>query len=82
METESLPIEEKIEAALEQIRHYLQQDGGDVEFVRFEKETGVAEVRLTGNCKGCPMSQMTLRGGVERHLRRIVREIKRVESVQ
>lgn len=74
-------IEERILTALDQIRHYLQQDGGDVEFVRFEQETGVAEVRLTGNCKNCPMFLMTLRGGIERHLRRAVKEIRRIEPV-
>lgn len=74
-------IEERIETALGQIRHYLQQDGGDVEFVRFEAETATAEVRLTGNCKNCPMFLMTLRGGIERHLRRAVREIRRIEPV-
>lgn len=82
MSEEQLPIEERIQIALDQIRRYLQQDGGDVEFVRFEPETGTAEVRMTGNCKNCPMYLMTLRGGIERHLRRAVREIRRVEPVQ
>jgi Fe-S cluster biogenesis protein NfuA len=75
-------IQSRIESALEKARPYLQEDGGDVEFVRFEEETGVAEVRLLGNCKTCAMSMMTLRGGIERLLLKTVSEIKRVEAVR
>lgn len=74
-------IEERIVGALQEIRPYLQQDGGDVEFVRFEVDTHVAEIRLLGACKTCPMSMMTLRGGIERFLIAAVKEIRRVESV-
>ncbi len=58
----------QIEAALEKIRPSLQQDGGDIELVGVS-EDGVVTVRLTGACGGCPMSQMTLRHGVERLLK-------------
>jgi Fe-S cluster biogenesis protein NfuA len=71
---------DKVKGALETIRPYLQADGGDVELVHITDE-GVVEVRLTGACVGCPMSQMTLRAGVERALMREVPGIKRVESV-
>ncbi len=75
-------IQSRIESTLKQARPYLQEDGGDVEFVRFEEETGVAEVRLLGNCTNCAMSMMTLRGGIERLLLKTVSEIKRVEAVR
>ena len=52
-------MREQIEAALGKVRPALQADGGDVELVEVT-EGGIARVRLTGACKGCPMSQMTL----------------------
>lgn len=73
-------MSEKIEKALETIRPYLRADGGDVELVSVSDE-GIVEVRLTGACVGCPMSQMTLRAGVERSLMREVPGIRRVEAV-
>lgn len=73
-------MNEKVEKALETIRPYLQADGGDVELVKVT-EQGIVEVRLTGACVGCPMSQMTLRAGVERALIREVPGIRRVEAV-
>lgn len=75
-------IEDRILEALHSVRPYLQQDGGDVELVDFNEETGILNVRLTGACKTCPMSVMTLRAGIERVLRRAIPEIKRVESVR
>jgi len=70
----------KVKSALETIRPYLKADGGDVELVNISEE-GVVEVRLMGACVGCPMSQMTLRAGVERALMREVPGIRRVEAV-
>ena len=74
------PLRERVLEALESVRPYLKADGGDVELVDI-KEDGIVEVRLTGACVGCPMSQMTLRAGIERALMRDVPEIKRVEAV-
>jgi len=71
---------EKIEKALQTIRPYLKADGGDVQLVNVTPE-GIVEVKLTGACSACPMSQMTLRAGVERALIREVPGIKRVEAV-
>lgn len=71
---------EKIENALNKIRPSLQADGGDVELVEITDD-GVVNVRLTGACAGCPMSQMTLKEGVERMLKSEVPEIKSVETV-
>lgn len=70
----------KVEKALQTIRPYLKADGGDVVLVQVTNE-GIVEVRLTGACSDCPMSQMTLRAGVERALIREVPGIRRVEAV-
>ncbi|MCL4547421.1 MAG: NifU family protein [Bacteroidetes bacterium] len=73
-------LNEKVEKALDSIRPYLKADGGNVELVRVTPE-GIVEVKLTGACSDCPMSQMTLRAGVERALIREVPGIRRVEAV-
>jgi len=69
-----------VEAALSKIRPSLKADGGDVELVEVT-EAGMARVRLTGACKGCPMSQMTLKNGIERLLLAEVPGLKGVEAV-
>ncbi len=73
-------VKEKLEQALQDIRPGLQADGGDVELVDVTEE-GVVSVRLTGACRGCPMSQMTLTQGVESRLKAAVPEVKRVVAV-
>ncbi len=70
---------EKIEKALKEIRPSLQADGGDVEF--FGVENGIVKVRLTGACGGCPMSQMTLKQGIEQVVKKAVPEVLSVEAV-
>jgi Fe-S cluster biogenesis protein NfuA len=72
-------MREDIEKALERIRPALQADGGDIELI--DVVDGVVKVRLTGACGGCPMSQMTLKHGVERVLKEEVPEVKGVEAV-
>jgi Fe-S cluster biogenesis protein NfuA len=72
-------LKEAVEKALEKIRPMLQRDGGDVELV--EVDNGVVKVRLTGACKGCPMSQMTLKNGIERLLKQEVPGLTAVEAV-
>ena len=73
-------MREQVQEALERIRPALQRDGGDIELVEVE-EDGIVKVRLTGACSGCPMSQMTLKQGVERIVKQLVPEVKSVESV-
>ena len=73
-------MKEKIKEALEQIRPYLQRDGGDVEFVDYTEDK-IVLVRLLGHCAGCPGAQMTIKGVVERILKESYPEIKAVESV-
>ncbi|MBM4171851.1 MAG: NifU family protein [Ignavibacteria bacterium] len=71
---------EKVEQTLETIRPYLKADGGNVELIKVSDE-GIVEVKLTGACVNCPMSQMTLRAGIERALIREIPGIRRVEAV-
>ncbi|MGE5479854.1 MAG: NifU family protein [Chloroflexota bacterium] len=75
-------IENHIRESLEKTRKYLQLDGGDVVFVRFEPATGVVEVSLLGQCADCPMSLMTLRAGIEKVILKDVPEARRVENVR
>jgi Fe-S cluster biogenesis protein NfuA len=72
-------FKELVEQALGKIRPLLQRDGGDIELV--DVSDGVVKVRLTGACKGCPMSQMTLKQGVEKVLMREVPGLKEVQAV-
>jgi Fe-S cluster biogenesis protein NfuA len=72
-------IKQAVEAALAKVRPLLQRDGGDIELV--EVTDGIVKVRLTGACKGCPMSQMTLKQGVERFLLKEVPGLKEVQAV-
>jgi Fe-S cluster biogenesis protein NfuA len=71
------PMKTKVEAALNKIRPMLQADGGDVELI--DVVDGVVKVRLQGACAGCPMSQMTLRNGIEKMLKQEIPEVKAVE---
>lgn len=73
-------MKEKIEAVLDKVRPMLQADGGDVELVEITDD-GIVKVRLQGACKGCPMSQMTLKNGIERTVLKLVPEAKGVEAV-
>ena len=73
-------MKEKVEAALNKVRPALIADGGNVELVEVDKN-GVVKVRLTGACGGCPMSQLTLKMGIERILKKEVPEVKEVIAV-
>ena len=73
-------MRERVEKALDDIRPYLQADGGDVELIDVTSN-GVVKVRLTGACGGCPMSKITLKNGVERAIKNKVIEVKQVISV-
>lgn len=73
-------IQKKVQEALDEIRPQIQMDGGDVELVSVENQ--IVKVRLVGHCAGCPMSQMTLKNGVEAHIKSKIPEIQRVEAVR
>lgn len=70
----------KVEAVLAKVRPYLQRDGGDVELVDVTQD-GVVKVRLVGACKGCPMSQVTLKNAIEKTILKEVPEITSVQAV-
>ena len=72
-------LKKSVEQALTKIRPMLQRDGGDIELV--DVTDGIVKVRLTGACKGCPMSQMTLKQGVEKLLLKEVPGLKEVQAV-
>ena len=72
-------MNEKVQAVIDKVRPMLQADGGDVELI--EVDGGVVKVRLKGACAGCPMSQMTLKNGIERMLKKEIPEIESVESI-
>ena len=72
-------MKEKVDKVLDKIRPLLMADGGNVELV--DLEDGVVKVRLTGACSGCPMSQMTLKMGIERLIKQELPEIQEVVAV-
>ena len=70
----------KVKNIIEQVRPYLQQDGGDINFVEITDDN-IVNVELTGACGSCPYSTMTLKTGVESTIRKALPEIKAVEAV-
>ncbi|MFH1397999.1 MAG: NifU family protein [Candidatus Omnitrophota bacterium] len=73
-------MREQIEKALDKVRGMLAMDGGNVELVDVS-EDGIVKVKLTGSCGCCPMSEMTLKMGIERALKQEVPQIKAVVAV-
>jgi len=73
-------MRERVEKALEKVRPMLAADGGNVDLVEVTAD-GVVKLKLTGSCGCCPMSQMTLKMGIERLLKQEVPEIKEVISI-
>ncbi len=74
-------MKEKILKVLEKIRPSLQADGGDIEFISWDEKTGVVEVSLIGMCAHCPMSQITLKEGIEKELKKEIKEVKKVVNI-
>lgn len=70
----------KVKNVIEQIRPYLQADGGDISFVELTDDK-VVNVELQGSCGSCPYSRMTLKNGVEEAVRKALPEIKSVEAI-
>lgn len=74
-------MKEKVEEVIQQLRPMLQADGGDIELVEVEEESGIVKVRLQGACSGCPHAAMTLKQGVEARLKEEVPGISEVVAV-
>ena len=75
-------MKDKVANVIDAIRPLLQADGGDIELVSVDEETGKVSVRLQGACKGCPGAQMTLKMGVERKLKEEVPNVTEVIAVE
>jgi Fe-S cluster biogenesis protein NfuA len=73
-------MQDKVTEVLDKVRPALQRDGGNVELVEVTDD-GIVKVKLVGACAGCPMSQMTLKNGIERILKQEVPEVKEVVNV-
>ena len=71
---------EKVEIALDEIRPYLNKDGGDIKVISIDNNN-IANIELLGNCESCPMSPMTLKLGVEEAIKKNVPEIKGIKTI-
>lgn len=72
-------MEQQIEQTLEELRPYIAQHLGGIEFVKFEQ--GTVYVKMLGTCTHCPLSQLTLKAGVEGLLKERISEVKNVEAI-
>ena len=75
----NIETENKIKALIEKIRPYLINDGGDLKFIKYEKN--IVYVKLTGSCENCPMMDITLKDGIEELLINEIPEIKEVINI-
>lgn len=73
-------LRKKVESVIDQIRPYLEADGGNIAFIELTDDN-IVKVELLGACKGCPMSMMTLKSGVENAVKKAIPEIKSVEAI-
>jgi Fe-S cluster biogenesis protein NfuA len=72
---------EKIEEVLNTIRPALRSDGGDVEFIDYDEDDGVVQLRLMGACGSCPVSMLTLKQGIERRIMMAVPEVRAILAI-
>jgi len=73
-------LKERVMEVLDLVRPGLQADGGDVELIEV-KDDGKVYVQLKGACAGCPMSQLTLKMGIEQNLKKAIPEVTEVLSI-
>jgi Fe-S cluster biogenesis protein NfuA len=79
--SEARAAEQRIEDVLASIRPAVRAEGGDVQLVRFDPQSGLVQLRMMGACYACPMSMATLRAGIEQRLRMVLPEVRAVEAV-
>ncbi|MCP4552625.1 MAG: NifU family protein [Bacteroidetes bacterium] len=79
-ETSKAELRKKVENIIDQVRPYLQQDGGDIKLIEITDDN-VVNVELMGACGACPYSTMTLKNGVESAVKKALPEIKSVEAI-
>jgi Fe-S cluster biogenesis protein NfuA len=77
-EEQRMKTQEQIQEVLESIRPALRSDGGDVEFIDFDEVAGVLQLRFLGACGDCPISEVTLRQGIERRILTAVPQVREV----
>ncbi len=80
MEDNREKLNQKVQNVIEQVRPYLQADGGDINFIEVTDDN-IVNVELTGACDACPFSTMTLKNGVEATLKKVIPEIKEVVAI-
>ena len=80
MSATKVDLERKVQSIIEQIRPYLQNDGGDIQFIEITDDNTV-NVELLGACGSCPHSTITLKNGVEQAVKKALPEIKSVEAI-
>mgnify|MGYP000556899046 FL=1 len=80
MTTEELRL--NVEKALDEIRPFLQSDGGDISLLSIEENDTLVKVQLQGACVGCSVNQMTLKSGVEMTIKKYAPQIERVLNIQ
>lgn len=74
-------MKQEVEKVINEVRPYLQQEGGDVELVDVDEKSGIVKVKLTGACGSCPMSIITLKAGIEQRIKQKVPQVKEVVAV-
>jgi Fe-S cluster biogenesis protein NfuA len=77
----AVTLAEQVQVVIDDIRPLLQRDGGDIQLVSVDESTGVVSVELQGACTGCPHAAITLKMGVERHLKAKVPAVREVVAV-
>ncbi|TVZ25893.1 Fe-S cluster biogenesis protein NfuA [Gillisia sp. Hel_I_86] len=80
MTTEEIRI--NVEKALQEIRPFLQSDGGDISLVSIEDNNRLVKVQLEGACVGCHVNQMTLKSGVEMTIKKYAPQIEKVVNIE
>ena len=80
MAIDKIAIEKKVNESLDQLRPFLEADGGDLELVEIQDDATVV-VRLLGTCKDCSMSLMTLKVGLEEAVKKVAPEVKAVVAL-
>lgn len=82
MTTISKELKENVEKALEEIRPFLKNDGGDISLIEIDENENLVKVQLQGNCVGCSVNQMTLKSGVEMTIKKHAPQISKVINIE
>ena len=75
-------VRQNVEKALDEIRPFLQSDGGDITLLAIEENDTLVKVQLQGACVGCSVNQMTLKSGVEMTIKKYAPQIDKVVNIQ